>query len=146
MINRQLLTLHMAHKVSKTRIYLVLTLSFPLDHQIGPFILFSVSRFSQKKNKKATSSLMWSEMIGECHCCCSVAQLCLTPCHLMDYSTPGFPVLRYLPEFAHTHIHGVDDAIEASHPLLPLLLLPCLSQHQGLLFQLRLSPCCIWAQ
>ena len=23
----------------------------------------------------------------------------------MDYSTPGFPVFHYLPEFAQTHIH-----------------------------------------
>ena len=37
----------------------------------------------------------------------------------MDYSTPGFPVLHYLPEFAQTHIHWVNDAIQPSHPLLP---------------------------
>ena len=33
-------------------------------------------------------------------CCCSVAQLCLTLCNPMDCSTPGFPVLHCLPEFA----------------------------------------------
>ena len=33
-------------------------------------------------------------------CCCSVAQLCLTLCDPMDCSTPGFPVLHYLPELA----------------------------------------------
>ena len=32
---------------------------------------------------------------------------------------PGFPVLHYLPEFAQTHVHCVDDAIQPSHPLLP---------------------------
>ena len=33
-------------------------------------------------------------------CCrCSVTLLCLN-CDLMDGSTPGFPVLHYLPEFA----------------------------------------------
>ena len=26
-------------------------------------------------------------------------------CDPMDYSTPGFPVLHYLPEFAQTHLH-----------------------------------------
>ena len=31
-------------------------------------------------------------------CCCSVAQSCLTLCNPMDYNTPGFPVLHYLPE------------------------------------------------
>ena len=30
---------------------------------------------------------------------------------------PGFPVLYYLQEFAQTHVHGVDDAIQPSHPL-----------------------------
>ena len=35
----------------------------------------------------------------------------------MDCSTPGFPVLHYLPEFAQTHVHGVSDAIQPSHPL-----------------------------
>ena len=51
----------------------------------------------------------------------------------MDCSTPGFPVLHYLPEFAQTHVHRVGDAIQPSHPLLSLSL-PALnlSQHQGL--------------
>ena len=31
---------------------------------------------------------------------CSVAKLCLALCHPVDYSTPGFPVLYCLPEFA----------------------------------------------
>ena len=42
----------------------------------------------------------------------------------MDCRTPGFPVLHYLPEFAQIHVHWVDDAIQPSHPLSPLLLLP----------------------
>ena len=45
----------------------------------------------------------------------------------MDYSTPGFSVLHYLPEFAQTRVHWVDDAIEPSHPLSPLLFLPSVS-------------------
>ena len=51
----------------------------------------------------------------------------------MDCSTPGFPVLHYLPEFAQTHVHWVGDAIQHLHPLLshspPAL---NLSQHQDL--------------
>ena len=35
----------------------------------------------------------------------------------MDCSTPGFPVLHYLPEFAQTCVHWVGDAIQPSHPL-----------------------------
>ena len=30
----------------------------------------------------------------------------------------GFPVLHCLPEFAHTHVHWVSDAIQPPHPLL----------------------------
>ena len=35
----------------------------------------------------------------------------------MDSSTSGFPVLHHLSEFAQTHVHGVGDAIQPSHPL-----------------------------
>ena len=35
----------------------------------------------------------------------------------MDCGTPSFPVLHYLLEFAQTHVHGVSDAIQRSHPL-----------------------------
>ena len=57
-------------------------------------------------------------------CCCSVAQSCLTLCDPMDCSTPGFPVLHNLPEFAQTHVHWVGDAIQPSPPLSSLFLLP----------------------
>ena len=54
-------------------------------------------------------------------------------CDPMNCSTPGLPVHHQLPEFTQTHVHGVGDAIQPSHPLLPPLL-PTLnhSQHQGL--------------
>ena len=60
----------------------------------------------------------------------SVAQSCLTLCHPVDCSTPGFPVHHQLPQ---THVHWVCDAIQPSHPLSspsPSALNP--SQHQGL--------------
>ena len=57
---------------------------------------------------------------------------CLTLCNHMDCSTPCFPVLHYLLEFAQTHVHWFGDAIQSSHPLSstypPAL---SLSQHQG---------------
>ena len=37
----------------------------------------------------------------------------------MNRSTPGLPVHRQLPEFTQTHVHGVGDAIQPSHPLSP---------------------------
>ena len=52
----------------------------------------------------------------------------------MDCSMPGFPVHHQLPEFTQTHVLGVGDAIQPSHPLSspspPAFNLP---QHQGLL-------------
>ena len=64
---------------------------------------------------------------------CSVAQSCLTLCHPMDCSTPGFPVNHQLPELAQTHVHHVGDAIQPSHPLSsPSPPVFNLSQHQGL--------------
>ena len=47
----------------------------------------------------------------------SVAQSSPTLCDPMGCSTPGFPVLCYLVEFAQTHLHQVSDAIPPSHPL-----------------------------
>ena len=35
----------------------------------------------------------------------------------MDFSTAGFPVLHYFPEFAQTHVHLASDAIQPSHSL-----------------------------
>ena len=37
----------------------------------------------------------------------------------MDCSTPGLPVLHCLPEFAQTHVHCVNDAIQPSHLVSP---------------------------
>ena len=42
----------------------------------------------------------------------------------MNPSTPGLPVHHQLPEFTQTYSHQVSDAIQPSHPLLSLLLLP----------------------
>ena len=56
-----------------------------------------------------------------------------TLCNTMDFSTPGFPVLHYLPGPTQTHVHWAGDAIQPSHPLLssppPTF---NLSQHWGL--------------
>ena len=54
----------------------------------------------------------------------SVTQSCPTLCDPMNHSTPGFPVYHQLPELTQTHVHRVSDAIQPSHPLSSLLLLP----------------------
>ena len=47
----------------------------------------------------------------------SVAQLCLTLCHTVDYSMAGLPVHHQLLEPTQTHVHWVGDAIQPSLPL-----------------------------
>ena len=47
----------------------------------------------------------------------SVTQSCPTLCNPMDCSTPGLPVPHQLPASTQTHVHGVGDAIQPSHPL-----------------------------
>ena len=57
-------------------------------------------------------------------CCCSVTQLSQTLCDPMDCSTPGFPVLHCLPEFAK--LMSIESKMPSNHLILchPLLLLP----------------------
>ena len=63
----------------------------------------------------------------------SVAQSCPTLCDPMNHSTPGLPVHHQLSEFTQTHVHGVGDDIQPSHPLSsPSPPAPNPSQHQGL--------------
>ena len=81
-------------------------------------------------SKQPPHSTVFSFLFG---CCGSVAQSCPTVWDHMDCSMLSFCVFHYLPELAQTHVHGVDDAIQPSHPLLP----PSppalnLSQHQDL--------------
>ena len=64
--------------------------------------------------------------------CCSVAKSCPTR-DTTDCSTPDFPVLHHVLEFAQTHVHLVSDAVQPAHSLSP----PSppafnLSQHRGL--------------
>ena len=57
-------------------------------------------------------------------CGCLATQSCQTLCSPRDCSTPGFLVRHQLPQLAQTHVRGVSDAIEPSHPRCPLLLPP----------------------
>ena len=53
--------------------------------------------------------------------CYSITQSCPTLWSPLDCNMSG---LHYLPEFVQTHDYWVDDAIQPSHPLSPLHLLP----------------------
>ena len=57
-------------------------------------------------------------------CCFRVTTSCPTLCDPTDCSTPGFPFHHQFLELAQTHVRRVSDAIQPSHPLSPLLLLP----------------------
>ena len=74
----------------------------------------------------------WKGIVWEC-LCCLVTQTYPTLCDPMNWSTPSFPILYYLPELAQTHVHWAGDAIQPSYPLSPLSP-PALnlSRHQGL--------------
>ena len=57
-------------------------------------------------------------------CYCSVAKSCPTLCDPMDSSTPGSPVLHYLPESAQIHVTELvmlSNHLSPCHPLLLLL-------------------------
>ena len=54
----------------------------------------------------------------------SVSQLCPTLCDLMDCSMAGLPLHHQHLEFTQTPVHRIGDAIQLSHRLRPLPLLP----------------------
>ena len=77
-------------------------------------------------------------------CCYLVTKLCPTLCDPMGYSIPGFAVLQYLPEFAQTHVHWINDAIQPSHSLSPISPFSLsFSYHQSFFFFSNESALCI---
>ena len=68
--------------------------------------------------------LAYLPICGEAIQFSSVAQSCPTLCDPMNCNTPGLPIHHQFPEFTQTHVNRVGDAIQLSHPLLSLLLLP----------------------
>ena len=70
-------------------------------------------------------------LLGICSEMVIVVQSCPTLSDPMNCSTPGFPLLLYLLEFAQTHVHWVGDTIQPSHPLLPSSLLPSIFLEGG---------------
>ena len=96
------------------------SISWYLWHITIPLCVFNIK--AKILSKKFANQTQW--LIS------SVSQSCPTLCHLMDCSTPGFPVHHQLPELTQTHFHPAGDAIQQSHPLSSLSLLGFnLSQH-----------------
>ena len=62
-------------------------------------------------------NILWRRSTdGNRKTCYVVAQSCRTLCEPMNCSTPGFPVLYYLLEFAQTHASWVSDASSLVSP------------------------------
>ena len=65
----------------------------------------------------------WNDYIRS-RCCCLATKSCLTLCDPMDCSTPGFPVLHYLP--SSLKLMSIKSVMASNHLILchPLLPLP----------------------
>ena len=104
----------------------------------GPFSNKSVWLFPEQHippalQQQSSLAFLISALLRPGWWWCSVTQSCPTLGDTMDCSTPGFPVLRHLPEFAQTHVHCIGEAIQPSHPLSsPSPPTFNLSQHQDL--------------
>ena len=82
-----------------------------------------------------------SEAERYCRILLVFTQSCPTLCDPKDCSMSGSSVFHCLPEFAQTHAHWVNDAIQPSHSLLPSSPLALnLSRHQGLFQWVSSSP------
>ena len=92
----------------------------------------------------AIYSLIYTLLIIMYYCCYSVAKSCLTVCYLMDCSTPGFPVLHCLPEFAQIHV-SIGSVMLSSHLILCHPLLPFSSIFPNIwIFSSELALCIRW--
>ena len=96
------------------------------EKSLSPFI--PVSSLPSPLSRSNNASVSKITCVCSLCCCCWVTQLCLTLCDPMDCSTPDFPVLHNLPEFAQTRVlsHWCHPTISSSSPAFNL------SQHQGL--------------
>ena len=76
-------------------------------------------------------------------CCCSAAKLCPTPCHPMDCTMTGLPVLHYIPEFAQTV--SFESVMLSNHVILYDCLLFLHSLFSSLMvFATELALCISW--
>ena len=87
-------------------------------------LLSQISDDRQEGHFESNQKGFWFLLLPFC-CCCSVAKSCPTLHNPMDCSTPGSPVLHYIPEFAQIHVHPI---ISSSVALLSFCLQ--VSQHQ----------------
>ena len=92
--------------------------SWTRDQTYVPFTLVGGFLTTGSQRKSKTFIFLASVQFN------SVTQSCPTLCDPMNRSMPGLPVHHQFPEFTQAHVHRVSDAIQPSHPLSSLLLLP----------------------
>ena len=105
--------------------------SHPTSHALTKFLMVlpSLYTLNQSNAYSHPTQITWHNSVQFS----SFVQSCLTLCNPMNHSTPGLAVHHHLPESTQTHVHWVDDATQASHPLSsPFPPALNLSQHQGL--------------
>ena len=103
-------------------------------------IKFRAVNIERERRKKGRKEEKYKDLLCSC---CSVTKSCPTLCNPMNCSTPGFPVLHHLLEFAQTHVHWVSDVIHYLIPYYPQSLLASGSLHQVanvLEFNFSISP------
>ena len=83
-----------------------------------------LSREMEVKNSYKNFILKDFKILLTCCHCCSVSKSCLILFDPIECSTPGFLILHYLPEYAHTHVRWVSDASQPSYLPSPLFFLP----------------------
>ena len=84
------------------------------QEEISAGLLMPLSHLECRASWEAGSYKMSHAFISHC---CSLSRFRL--CNPVNGSTPGFPVLHCLLEFAQTHVHWVGDDSQPSHPLSP---------------------------
>ena len=87
---------------------------------VGRSILLWVKNESCLKSLSSSSQEYFPVAVSACFMLLCSQSVMSNFCSPMNGSTPGFPLLLYLPELAQTRVHWADDAIQPSRPLSPL--------------------------
>ena len=109
---------HYRHQVTSDSEFLRM---LKLWHSTDTLVSLCLTWYTSRMTPQISPSLRYGGCAGACeadimgcdllYSCCSVTQLCLTLCDSIECSTPGFPVLHHLLEFAPTHVYGVGDTV-----------------------------------
>ena len=96
--------------------------TWPIAHQVSgrPFLGNPEQQWDFINGDTSTLAVL-PEYNNSVQFSCSVMS---NTCDSMNHGMLGLPVQQNLPEFTQSHVHWVGDAIQPSHPLPSLFLLP----------------------